>query len=220
MKQLITLTLFIAIGLTACDNATNKTEVTTTTDSSMGDTMSTTTDPPTGPVDSATMMQNWMAYMTPGDVHKMMESWNGTWNGEVTMWHVPDAPPEVSNATTTNKMILGGRYQQSTSTGNMMGQPFEGISTVAYDNAAKMFTSTWIDNMGTGMMVLTGPWNEATKTMMLSGKMIDPSAGNAKEMQIRETFQIIDDKNQLMEMFGPGPDGKEYKMLSIKYTRK
>jgi hypothetical protein len=34
--------------------------------------------------------------------------------------------------------------------------PFEGISTLGYDNAKKTFFSTWIDNMGTGMMVMEG----------------------------------------------------------------
>ncbi len=39
-------------------------------------------------------------------------------------------------------------------------------------------------------------------------------------MEIRETFKIIDDNTQMMEMFGNGPDGKEFKMMEIKYTRK
>jgi hypothetical protein len=39
-------------------------------------------------------------------------------------------------------------------------------------------------------------------------------------MALREIFKVIDDKNQLMEMYGPGPDGKEYKMMEIKLTRK
>ncbi len=39
-------------------------------------------------------------------------------------------------------------------------------------------------------------------------------------MEIRETFKIIDDNTQMMEMFSQGPDGKEFKMMEIKYTRK
>lgn len=37
---------------------------------------------------------------------------------------------------------------------------------------------------------------------------------------LRKTYNMIDNNNQLMEMYGPAPDGKEYKMMSIKYTRK
>ena len=36
--------------------------------------------------DSATMMKNWQEYMTSSDVHKMMAKWDGTWDGDVTMW--------------------------------------------------------------------------------------------------------------------------------------
>jgi hypothetical protein len=39
-------------------------------------------------------------------------------------------------------------------------------------------------------------------------------------MTLREVFKVIDDKTQMMEMYGPAPDGKEYKMMEIKLTRK
>ncbi|MBK7884987.1 MAG: DUF1579 domain-containing protein [Chitinophagaceae bacterium] len=172
--------------------------------------------------DSATMMKNMEAYMTVGDVHKMMASWNGNWNAEVIGWNPfkPDAPADTNKATTTNKMVLGGRYQMSTTTGKMMGMPFEGISTLAFDNSKKTFISTWIDNMGTGMMKLEGPWDEATKSMTLKGKCVNASMGDGKETDIREKFTIVDDNTQLMEMYGTGPDGKEMKMMQINFTRK
>ena len=172
------------------------------------------------PPDSATMMKNWTAYMTPSKPHEMMASWNGTWSGDITMWHAPGTPPEKSKGTAVYKMMLGNRYQVGNFTGNMMGQPFEGMSTLAYDNAKKMFISTWLDNMGTGIMVLEGPWDESTKTMILKGKGIDPSAGNAREMDIREVFKTVDENTQVMEMYGPAPDGKEFKMMEITYSRK
>jgi hypothetical protein len=51
----------------------------------------------------------------------MLAKSNGTWKAETTMWMAPDAPPMVSNGTATTKMILGGRYQQMTFKGDMMG---------------------------------------------------------------------------------------------------
>ena len=173
--------------------------------------------PAAAPLDSATKAKNWQMYMTPGDVHKMMASWDGTWDGEVTMW-MPGTPEMKSKSTAVNKMAMGGRYQVSNHHGDVMGMPFEGMSTLAYDNAKKTFTSTWIDNMGTGMMVMEGPWDAATKSATLSGKAVDPET--YQEKSFRETFSVIDDNTQLMAMYGPGPDGKEVKMMEIKYTRK
>ena len=159
----------------------------------------------------------WMAYMTPGEMHQMLAKDDGEWNGEITMWMAPGAPPSKSTTTAVNKMIMGGRYQESKHSGSFMGQPFEGYSLLGYDNAKKIFQSTWIDNMGTGFMHLEGQWDPQTKTINFKGTSVDPSTG--KEMQVRETFKWIDDNTQLMEMFMQ-QDGKEFKSMEIKFTRK
>lgn len=211
MKQ-ITITICAAIMLIGCNNSTTA-ENNNTSDSNSVNSTSTTKAMP----DSATMMRNWQEYMTPSEPHKMMASWNGTWQGDMTMWMEPGAPPTNSTTTSINKMVMGGRYQQSTHTGNFMGAPFNGMSTLAYDNVKKVFISTWIDNMGTGLMVLEGPWDSTSKTITLKGKMVDPSVG--KEVDVRETFRIVDNDNHVMEMFGTGPDGKEMKTMEIKYRR-
>jgi hypothetical protein len=96
--------------------------------------------------------------------------------------------------------------------------PFEGISTTGYDNAKKTFVSTWVDNMGTGIMIMEGKWDEKTKTLHLKGKQTDPTTG--KEMDVRETFTVIDDNTQKMEMFMTPAGGKEYKNMEIVFTRK
>lgn len=164
-------------------------------------------------------MKNWMEYMTPGKEHKMMASWDGTWAGDITMWMAPGAPATKSTGTSVNKMILDGRYQQSTTTGSFEGMAFNGMSTLAFDNAKKVFISTWIDNMGTGIMIGEGPWDEASKSITIKGKMIDPTTG--KECGFREVFKIVDNDHQVMEMYVPDPaTGKEYQSMEIKYTRK
>jgi hypothetical protein len=116
------------------------------------------------PVDSATMMQKMMEYGTPGAMHQMLASWNGTWRGETTMWDYEGAAPQKSTGTAVNTMIMNGKYQSSKHSGNMMGMPFEGMSVTGYDNATKKFTSTWIDNWSTGIMTMTGSWDDASKT--------------------------------------------------------
>ncbi len=221
MKHFIITTCIVSAAFFSCTDSAKKTESASTADTTaasakMDETPKTMAA--TAPLDSATMMKNWMAYMTPGDVHKMMASWNGTWNGDITMWQTPGAPAQKSKGTTVNKMMMGGRYQVSNHTGNMMGMPFEGMGTLAYDNDKKIFVNTWVDNMGTGIMKMEGPWDEASKTITLKGTGVDPGSG--KDMAVKETFKVVDGNTQLMEMFGPGPDGKEFKMMEIKFTRK
>lgn len=187
-------------------------------DSAKTDSSATTKEEAAAPPDSATMMKAWMDYMTPGEMHKMMENCNGEWVSEMTMWMAPDAPPTQNTSACTNKMILGGRYQQSEHKGNFDGMPFEGISTTGFDNAKKKFVSTWIDNMGSGMMYMEGTYDAASKTMSCSGKQVDPVSG--KDMDVRQTLTFVDNDHQTMEMFMTPVGGKEYKNMEIKYTRK
>lgn len=167
------------------------------------------------PVDSANAEKAWMEYMTPGEVHKMLATADGKWNAEMSMFMNPDSPT-VSKLICENKMILGGRYQQSTFSGQVDKMPFEGIATTAYDNSRKIYISTWIDNMGTGLMYMEGTFDDATKTLTSKGTSIDPVT--KKDVQFRETYKFVDNDHQEMEMFDT-KDGKETKTMSIKLTR-
>jgi len=163
-------------------------------------------------------MKAWTEYMTPGESHKMLAKSDGDWNAEMTMWMAPNTAPTQATTTVNNKMVLGGRYQQSTYTGTMMGMPFEGMSTVAYDNAKKKFVSTWIDNMGTGITVMEGTWDNTKKSITTKGKTFDPLTH--KDVMMREVLTMIDDNTQKMEMYTTPAGGKEYKNMEIKLTRK
>ncbi|MFI5451318.1 DUF1579 domain-containing protein [Pedobacter sp. UC225_61] len=208
MKRLTIASYFVLLLAVACNNEKKGTSA----DSAKVDTAAKTTTP----VDTAAMNKAWAAYMAPGDPHKMMAAADGKWDAEITMYYSPDQPPSVNKAVCENKMILGGRYQQSTYKGSFEGMPFEGISTLAYDNSKKIYVSTWVDNMGTGVMYLEGTFDAATKTMNMKGKATDVVSG--KDITIRETLKFIDDNTQQMEMFDT-KDGKEVKTMSINLKR-
>jgi hypothetical protein len=80
----------------------------------------------------------------------------------------------------------------------------------------KFFMSSWIDNMGTGILNMSGPWDEATNSVTLTGTMVDPLSG--KDIQVREVFKIIDANNQVMEMY-ENKTGSEMQTMEIKFTR-
>jgi hypothetical protein len=111
-----------------------------------------------------------------------------------------DKPLMKSKAVNVQSSAMGGRYVIGKFTGTMMGQPFEGMSTMGYDNAKKLFTSTWIDNMGTGIVHLTGTYDEAAKTLNLKGHQTDPMTG--KDSEMREEMKMIDDNTYIMTMYG------------------
>ncbi|WP_415501416.1 DUF1579 domain-containing protein [Aequorivita lipolytica] len=179
----------------------------------VADTTATASEMAEEPMDSVAMQKAWEAYMTPGEAHNRMAAEEGKWTDEMTFWMGPDTPPQKATGTEEIKMIMGGRYQVSNFSGEMMGQPFEGRSTLAYDNATDEYISTWIDNMGTGLSVARGKYNEESKSSTMNGSMIDPMTG--KEKQTRQIYTIVDDNTRKMEMFETGADGKENKTMEI-----
>jgi hypothetical protein len=212
MKNLL-LAAVAAFVFIACDKA--KIDVKTSSN-----TTDSTSNEEWKPVDSAKATKAWMEYATPGEMHAMLAKADGNWVGDTKMWMENGSQPMMSKSEATNKMVFDGRYQMSTHKGDMMGMPFEGISIVGYDNSKKKFVSSWIDNMGTGIMNMEGIWNASTKSIEFKGKMTDPSRPG-KECNVREIFTFIDDNTQKMEMYGPdAKTGKEFKTMEIKYTRK
>lgn len=162
-------------------------------------------------------MQKWMAYMTPGAMHQMLAKSNGTWNEEMTMYSTPSAPPQKLMATCEYKMIMGGRYLEANHTGTFNNMPFQGNNIIGYDNNKKVFQSMWIDNMGTGITYMEGTYDSATKMVTLTGKMMDAMSG--KEEDVKQTWKFVDDNTLMVEMYKV-TDGKEFKMMEIKLTRK
>lgn len=168
--------------------------------------------------DSATIAQSWMDYATPVEAHKMMANDNGVWNEDMTSWTYAGAEPMKMSMTAEIKTIYDGRYQEAIHKGDFMGMPFEGKSTLAYNSVTNQYTSTWIDNMSTGIMVMHGNYDETSKTIKMEGEMVDPVTKKTKTM--REVITIIDENTQKMEMYDTGYDGKEFKNMEIIMTRK
>lgn len=209
------LTLAIAsLSLVACKKDDKKADASSSVDSTATKAEEAAAVMP----DSAAMTKAWMEYATPGEAHKMMAAENGMWEEELTSWMAAGAEPMKAKMNAEYKTILGGRYQESVHKGDFMGSPFEGKSTLAYDNATEMYTSTWIDNMGTGLMVMKGKYDAATKTMSMEGDGVDPVTKKTKKM--REVITIVDDNTRKMEMFDTGYDGKEFKCMEIMMKKK
>jgi hypothetical protein len=205
MKKIILSLMALSLIAVSCKNETKPSEA------------AASTVQPAKKMTAEEQQKAWMEYGQPGEMHKWMAKMDGTWEGDMTQFS-PDGKTEKSKGTAVYKTILGGRYQEGIHTGNMMGMPFEGRSLTAYDNAKKVWISTWIDNMGTGVMVTEGTYDEKTKTATYKGKMVDPTS-STKETDFKETISFIDDDTQHVEMFST-VDGKEMKVMTIESKRK
>jgi hypothetical protein len=154
----------------------------------------------------------------PGEQHKRLARMAGEWTFTNKMWMAPNQPPAESGGAMYAQMIMGGRYIQTNWSGHMMGMLFEGRGIEGYDNLAKQYVSSWVDNMGTGIIYSTGSCDEKGTKCSMKGDMLDPMTGQKSYMRQEVTW--IDDNTFKNEMYGPGMDGKEFKWMEMTVTRK
>lgn len=161
-------------------------------------------------------------FPTPGEFHEMLARSNGTWMGKAIMWFSPDAQPvDGGTSMLTNKMAMGGLYQISEIKGNRgMGKPWTGLRITGYDNERKVFTRAMIgDGVSAGGVAMEGTWDEATKSITMPFRQLDPSTG--KEHYLKEVYKIIDENTEVLEIYGTDPKTKkEFKLLNVNWTRK
>jgi hypothetical protein len=162
------------------------------------------------------MMKAYMDAATPGAPHKAMQNLVGTWNSTIKMYDNPGAPTE-SKGKSTYTSLMDGRYIQEHAEGNFNGMPFHGYGTYGYDNVMKKYVGTWIDSMGTGIMQTTGTSPDGGTTINWEGTSSDPMSG--KTQTYHSTMKMVNKDQYHFEMMGPGPDGKEMKMMEIEYMR-
>jgi hypothetical protein len=157
-----------------------------------------------------------MQAMMPGEHHQHMKKLVGEFDYTITMF-MPGAAPQEFKGHRSAKMVMGDRYLDESYTGTFMGMPFEGHGTMAYDNVQKKYLSTWTDNMGTGIMFGSGMCSNNGTQWDMKADMADPMSG--KMVSTRSVTKLVDADHMTMDMFGPGPDGKEMKMMSIAAAR-
>jgi Protein of unknown function (DUF1579) len=173
--------------------------------------------PPQMTPEQKAMMEKMQAAATPGAPHKFLAQMEGTWKADSKWWQDPKAPPAVSVGTSENKMILGGRFLQQTYHGESEMGPFDGVGYWGFDNVQKKFQGTWIDSMGTGMMLGHGELDKTGKILTTAQTYADPETGKVETYKI--VVNVVDQDKHVMQMYGKGKDGKECLMMEITYTR-
>lgn len=164
-------------------------------------------------------MEAWMKAGTPGAMHKALDPMIGSWTVKATSWETPGGPPQAGAGVAEDSWVLGGRFVKEDFQGEFGGMKFQGLGYTGYDNVAKKYVGTWMDTMGTMVMVMRGTADPSGKVLTLTSTITDVMTG--KPMKVRSVTRIVDANTHVMEMYGPDrSSGKEFKMMEIVYTKK
>jgi hypothetical protein len=176
--------------------------------------------PAAGQPDHEKMMEEVMKYAEPGPEHKQLAAMVGTWDC-AAKFNMPGPDGKMQEMTSKGEATivseLGGRWFRQDFKGDMMGSPFAGIGHSGYDRYKKKYIATWMDTMGTGLMLMEGTYDDATKTLTMQGSYDMPGMGQVKA---RHTTVQKDPNTVVFTMYSTMAGMPESKEGEITYTRR
>jgi hypothetical protein len=173
--------------------------------------------PPAMTAEQKAMMEAYQAAGTPGAPHAALAKMAGTYDLDISSWEAPGGPPTKEKGTATRSMTLDGRVMVEHVESSMHGQPWTGHGMHGYDNVSGRHWSTWNDSMSTGVMLSEGHCDDEGGCSF-TGSWNDPVSKG--KITARMTTQWTDANTEVFTMYTPGPDGKEFKMMEITYTKR
>ncbi len=152
----------------------------------------------------------------PGPEHQKLANHAGVWEAAIEMIG-QDGQPAMSKGVSKIEMGLGGFWLLDSFSAEMMGTKFEGRGVTGFDPGKGKYVGTWIDSWSTSVMVLEGGYDKDGKVLTMTGT---GTGMDGKPTVHRLVTTEKDANTSVFEMFVPGPDGKEMKVMTITYTRK
>jgi hypothetical protein len=156
--------------------------------------------------------------MDPGEGQKKLQFLVGTFDVKVRNWIDPSKPPIESSATAVATWVLGNRYVQQMLSGYVMGEPWSGIGYAGFDNVAKKYVATFMDNGSTGMEWYTGAMDPDGKFAKMTATVYD--AITLKPTKVEMRLRIAANGDHITELWQGDPSGKMIRIMELQYTRK
>jgi hypothetical protein len=168
------------------------------------------------PAMSPEFMNAQMRAGTPGEEHAELAKGVGHYAVSGRRWMAADQPPMEFQATSNVEMILDGHYLQESMRGQVMGMDFEGRMILGFDNLTGEYWNVWVDNTSTGRAVSTGHERE-DGAIEMTGLMRDPLTPNGRPFRTVTSTEA--DGAFTMRMYDAMPDGGEFLVMELVYTR-
>jgi hypothetical protein len=128
----------------------------------------------------------------PGPEHEGLKKMVGTWDATMKMAGME------TKATAKYTMEMGGLWLVSSMEGELFGAKFTGKGLDGYDPAKKKFVSIWVDSMGTAPVLMEGNYDEAKKTLTMTG---EGPGMDGKPAKYRSVTEMPDDDTMKMTMY-------------------
>jgi hypothetical protein len=159
----------------------------------------------------------WTEYASPTNFHKLLSTYSGSFNLEITMYQEEGKAPVMDKAESYQSMLLGERFLEMKQFGTMLKMDFLAITTIGFNNSDQKITLTSINNLSTGTLTLTGNWDEKANSATLFGQQTNPVT--KKVIKVKQVITFVDANTILIESFDQDSKKPFSKTMQYKYTR-
>jgi hypothetical protein len=155
----------------------------------------------------------------PGEAHKKLAAFVGSWNQEVTIHNAGTTEPLKLTATATYELILDGRYVMGRYSGtDESGSPFEAIDIIGYDAFRNEYINIWLSNQSTSPTFFSGEMNKGENVLTMNGKFDDTMTG-VQGQAVKTKLRFVDDNTLEYQSSTKGADGKFILAVEVKSKR-
>ncbi|UCH94056.1 MAG: DUF1579 family protein [Candidatus Aminicenantes bacterium] len=167
------------------------------------------------------IIETWKKYSSPGEMHKYLQYFVGHWESVQNIF--PRSAGDevmVMYQEIHVESLFEGRFIKAhiKAKKKSMGSYTETIVITGYDNYKQKVISTTFSNKATDFTILTGTLDKSGKTRIDTGMRTNIFTG--REYKIRAVTTIINPDKYIYEYYEPDPNGSEFKVMEITYTRK
>ena len=167
--------------------------------------------------DPERQIEKLVHYMMPGKAHALLDRMAGRWETRTRYWTKPGAEPVEAKGTSARKWILERRFLLEELDAGNLALPFQGVGLFGYDAFEQQYTSAWVDTMSTAILTNLGRYDKTNDVVRFIGQYKDPWTGHNKPN--RGITRFVSADQHVLELHVTEPDGQEFKMLEITYTR-
>ncbi|MGC4059215.1 MAG: DUF1579 family protein [Chitinophagaceae bacterium] len=152
-------------------------------------------------------------------MHHMLMTTAGHWQLEMKVWSSPKSQEVMTSLFECDtRPMAEGRFLVSEIRGMSGNMMYEAQSVMGYNATTQKFERLWFDNLSSGMLLLEGTYDDASKKINFTGATTDPRTH--ERIPMRQVLHLADPAKIVLEVFLQFKEGKEFKSMEINYNRR
>lgn len=169
-------------------------------------------------VDMAEMMQRAKQFTQPGENHKLLARFLGTWDTELRIT-MPGAQAPADKGSATFSWLMEGRWLKMESQGTMMGMPSQTFMILGYDNFKMSYVTTSVSSVDTALTTSEGDLTPDGKSLVAYGTLDEYLTGEHDKM-VKYAWRFLSDDEMALEVHDLPIGEHNTKVVEIRFKRR